>query len=107
MNNYVNVDILKANIAYNYQIYTFDYETAVLEAFDDTPIEDVELIRHGHWIRMAAPTWEGHHWCCSECGGHIITKYPDYPEDKYCKHCGAKMDEEAEDVEKAEKANNS
>lgn len=60
---------------------------------DYQPLVDAELVVHARWVKMGAPTWEGYHWCCSKCGGHITTRYPDYPEDKRCRYCGAKMDE--------------
>lgn len=69
-------------------------QSNVRHAILNQPAEDAEIVKHGHWVSMKAPTWEGHHWYCSCCEGHIVTRYPEYPEDKWCKNCGAKMDEE-------------
>lgn len=57
-------------------------------------IEKLKVVEHGHWIpqyvssRGLADIFE-----CSVCNGHTFTshKYPNCP-DKYCRHCGAKME---------------
>lgn len=48
---------------------------------------DLKPVRHGHWIyNKALPD------TCSVCGFHCGSHDYDY-EDRYCSHCGAKMDE--------------
>lgn len=63
----------------------------MLREFYFAPTEDVEPVRHGHWIREYIEL-DG---CfkCSECGIRVIGK------PNYCPDCGAKMDEEEKDHE--------
>lgn len=57
-------------------------------------IEKLKVVEHGHWIpqyvssRGLADIFE-----CSVCNVHTCTshKYTNCP-DKYCRHCGAKME---------------
>lgn len=62
---------------------------------------DNEPVAHGKWIHCAG---KSNLWYCSECGGRImysqtcrtyqINKPPVSEANKFCKHCGAKMDGE-------------
>ncbi len=67
----------------------------VLDLVEEIPTEDVEPVRHGHWVdknpfyKDFAPA----RYVCSECGRAVEhfqckTVTEQYP---YC-HCGAKMD---------------
>ena len=50
--------------------------------------------KYGKWIHIG-----GDEWVCSECGEVITTEGSwDKPKDKYCKECGAKL-QESEDKE--------
>ena len=60
-----------------------DLIQAVENHLKSVPSADVVEVRHGHWINDIG--YAG--WTCSECGDHEGNKT-----DKYCPHCGAKMD---------------
>lgn len=70
------------------------YEFAVKKA-EEMESEDVEIVKHGHWIaHFGLTTW----YECSECH-ECISEEPhyNYSEDimnfpKYCEHCGARME---------------
>ena len=55
---------------------------------------DVAPVRHGRWIQCKYADKSAK---CSECGGYYtrFTVNERYP--KYCPHCGAKMDGNADD----------
>lgn len=57
----------------------------LVDIMAEVPSEDVAPVRHGHWIAMGD--------CgvtrCSCCGW----SFEECIEDKYCRGCGAKMDE--------------
>lgn len=69
----------------------------IIDAFDDLPTIEANLVRHGKWIDRTA-------WCggigrceyeCSNCGYRVMHK-PNSRGDgkggKFCDNCGAKMD---------------
>ena len=57
--------------------------------------ETVEPLKHGHWIYKKRGNAQ-----CSCCGRYIRDVYDDDNEDRYCRHCGAKMDEKEEAKQK-------
>ena len=57
--------------------------------------ETVEPLKHGHWIYKKRGNAQ-----CSCCGQYIRDVYDDDNEDRYCRHCGAKMDEKEEAKQK-------
>ena len=57
--------------------------------------ETVEPPKHGHWIYKKRGNAQ-----CSCCGRYIRDVYDDDNEDRYCRHCGAKMDEKEEPKQK-------
>ncbi len=64
------------------------------EAIRDAPIIDAVPVRHGKWVHLG-----GDEWCCSACGEIECTEGSwEHPlKDrgwKYCRTCGARMDEE-------------
>lgn len=64
----------------------------IASVIDNIPTIDAEPVVHGHWKNrkyrgIASSEWFNE-WNCSKCGGSGCIR------DKYCKHCGAKMDEE-------------
>ena len=64
--------------------------SAVKQAIARTPTEDVEEIRHGHWIDRRIPNDTGTLvFVCSVCGCK-----PEWNRRNYCPNCGAKMDME-------------
>ena len=63
------------------------------------PAEDVAPVRHAHWIKDEY--WSegygmgevyGYYYKCSDCGETVQGDYKECT-DKYCRNCGAKMDE--------------
>lgn len=65
----------------------YDDRQRIRERLNDMPTVDVVEQKHGHWI------WDNDEevWKCSVCalGDDFLTN-------KYCKNCGAKMDEAME-----------
>lgn len=64
---------------------------------DGDPVE-IELVVHAHWVSEEGVSGgDGRYmWAistCSRCGGMVRHAYANC-NDKYCKHCGAHMDEE-------------
>lgn len=59
------------------------------------PMDDVQKIRHGHWIPVNPDVYGAEYFECSVCGMYsrdgLFRKELDY---EYCPNCGAKMDEE-------------
>lgn len=66
---------------------------------DGDPVE-IELVVHAHWIPVEGGGFRDMVLTiseCSNCGGYVSHHGYACP-DKYCKHCGAHMDEEVADV---------
>ena len=57
----------------------------------EMPTVDAALVQHGKWIPRVdtdAPMHE-----CSVCGARVVKGFYEYDNpNKYCYHCGAKMD---------------
>lgn len=51
------------------------------------PTLNVAPIVYGKWLHMKDGNAN-----CSVCGRHVIGVYDDDSADRYCRHCGAKMD---------------
>lgn len=69
--------------------YTCDVVCCVI---DEAPSVDAEPVRHGRWIyHNAIPA------TCSVCG-FSCGMYDDDSSDRYCSHCGAKMNEGADNA---------
>ena len=66
------------------------YPDDIISCIEDTPLVDATEVKYGEWV-YDSNTGEPR---CSECGEDalegVITPY--------CPHCGAKMDEEGENV---------
>jgi len=97
MSRYIDADFLKSvlrkkakqemNMTTMPYSWSFAYE-CFAESIDSIPTADVEPVRHGHWksITNAGTIWIVE---CSECG---VRAFVTAELDKYCPHCGAKMD---------------
>lgn len=48
-----------------------------------------DAVKHGHWILRGNGNAD-----CSCCGYRFYGVYDDDNADRYCRHCGAKMDED-------------
>ena len=73
---------------------------AFANEIDMIPPADVAPVRHAHWIKEEY--WSegvdmgevyGYYYRCSNCGDSVQGGYREC-DDKYCRNCGAKMDEE-------------
>jgi len=53
----------------------------------EIPTVDAAPVKHGRWINMKNGNAN-----CSVCGQYVVGVYDDDNADKYCRHCGAKMD---------------
>ena len=68
---------------------------AVKQAIARTPTEDVEEIRHGHWIEKDLDNFRKVECQCSICGWSGVDNYDSYVDIhdfEFCPYCGAKMD---------------
>ena len=59
----------------------------VYNAMQDVPSEDVQPVRHGHWIKHSPCQYE-----CNKCGKVVVAD--DANELNYCCNCGRIMDGE-------------
>lgn len=76
------------------------YIEDVKEWLDEQPTIEAVPVVHGQWVRSAG---KSHIWYCSVCGDKInykqnrrtynIPKVPVEQKNKFCRNCGAKMDE--------------
>lgn len=66
----------------------------ICTAIKALPSADVQPVRHGHWIipRFGADAK------CSVCGYYFNDAYDMENEDNYCRHCGALMDGDRNDI---------
>ena len=72
---------------------TYQIVKLCMDAFEkvveDCPDADAEPVRHGKAVKVFNDPSTGKMFTtCTECNGKIAAK------DKWCKHCGAKMDKE-------------
>lgn len=59
---------------------------AAMDITSNAPTIDAEPVKHGHWIHMKNGNAE-----CSVCGRRVVGVYDDDNADKFCRHCGARM----------------
>ena len=79
-----------------------DYYDALMDAedaIDDLPSADVAPVRHAMWIEYGENKDGTHNIRCSKCGAGLKSKghansYYTKRKYRYCRNCGAKMDEE-------------
>lgn len=75
-----------------------NYIEYALEDLADIPSADVAPVRHGRWIEYGENQDGTHNMRCSKCGaglkskGHANSYYTKHKY-RYCRNCGAKMDE--------------
>lgn len=101
----IDADALKKEML---ETYEYEYPTAS-GAFDEfairivpniisnAPTVDAEPVRHGHWVRIKYV--EGDWMRCSACEENIWTtgEFAGLGSlERFCPHCGAKMDEVSE-----------
>ena len=70
----------------------------IRKTINDIPAEDVEPVRHGHWIEKNTNKDGTHNIYCNKCGKYIKSKGHANSlrvrhELLYCPYCGTKMDE--------------
>ncbi len=58
----------------------------------------IDAVKHGRWKEVSDDMYAGGGaWICSSCHyGFSWKAYSLLPEEKYCPHCGARMDERKE-----------
>lgn len=93
------IDIIKSE-CYVFNPLNFDRSTMVNTALDMAIKALEQEPKTGHWIKTPkAVMGEGYMWYCDKCNFEV---YQDtskkYPSEKYCPHCGAKMEGESEDL---------
>ena len=68
-----------------------------IQIINSQPTIEAEPVRRGRWIRDGYDFQHGNDWIhCSECGKRGINVPADLT--NYCPNCGAKMEEEHEDI---------
>ena len=94
MPNYVDRDVLKSNIMYNYHVKNEPYELALYHAFEETPTINTEHTIYAHWVMQNKHEPYEREYTCSRCGNRVKVMSEDIVEEiyPYCV-CGAKMDE--------------
>lgn len=75
---------------------TVEPETLATGRLKDCPMQDVQPIKHAHWIDEELEL--GEDFClykCSNCGEEfqLMDGTPNDNDYGYCPHCGAKMDD--------------
>lgn len=95
----IDADYLKTKV---HRVY--GYPGRVLESdIDGAPTLDVMPVVHAHWIPECPNKCNGKAYkhTCSECGKSVYDERQvsvDEMEYYFCPHCGAKMDEEQEEI---------
>ncbi len=87
----VDAEVLKENLMKNIGL------TNGMEiAFRETPTIDAEPVKHGKWITEEKDCIYGKkiRLKCSECGDTFDVSETAYPYERFCRYCGARMDEE-------------
>ena len=72
---------------YDHEFASYIDKGEVSTVINDEPTVDAVPVRHGKWITKS--TGGEFFDCCSECG-YVEWDAPN----KYCPHCGSRMDEE-------------
>ena len=74
-----------------------EIDVVTVENIKSVPAADVEVVRHGEWIKKHLFSMNYDDWfeyTCSECNEHY-RDYEKFPKN-YCPHCGARMDGKGE-----------
>lgn len=87
MSRYIDADEMRKDWLENGENeYVYD-TNAVLDSIDNQPTADVAEVVHAEAVKFYNDVYTGKLiTTCSYCDGKIS------PKDKWCKHCGAKMD---------------
>ena len=70
---------------------TYNDYSMVFDTIDNFPTADVAPVRHGQWVKEKKDVLI--HWHCSACRECYFLEEPNA---KYCPHCGARMDGDAD-----------
>ena len=85
-------DFCKGLISDDRQFDPVDDAILLCQMIDFAPAADVVEVKHGYWGKSfdnGAPMHE-----CSVCGARVVKGVYEYENpNKYCYHCGAKMDQ--------------
>lgn len=103
MNKYVSTNKLKAKIISGEPVlFSEATQHEIFFLLESEPSEDVEPVVHAHWIRTAIDYGNIGYIRCSNCGADFslpVHKMQGFYQ-RYCGTCGAKMDEEKNEVTK-------
>ena len=66
--------------------------SAVLDIAEGMPVEEVAVVRHGHWVDLRDEENETRAGYCSACGWESHVYEDDVIGMPYCPNCGARMD---------------
>lgn len=89
MDKYVSANKLKAKIISGEPVlFSEATQHEIFFLLESEPSEDVEPVRHAHWIRTYLAQTGSYE--CSNCGRFSMG------DTNYCGGCGARMDEETE-----------
>ena len=94
MSRYIDADEFEDEL-YEHEFSNWCDKDEVSELIDNMPSADIELVKHGRWIKSKAGGV-----LCSECcsyapyieKGSFTTKRIEQEKSAYCPNCGAKMD---------------
>lgn len=76
---------------------TIQHQENIIKKYNEITVQQANFIigTRAEWRHIS-----GDEWHCSKCDSTIYTEGSwEKPEEKYCPHCGAKMNEEREDKE--------
>jgi hypothetical protein len=75
-----------------YALDEYEYNGLTIRQWADKITSgEYQPVRHGRWIKLYPYQYK-----CSSCGARVWIKFYPLEEYKFCWHCGAKMDGDAE-----------
>lgn len=100
MDKYVSVNKIKAKVISGEPVlFSEATQHEIFFLLELEPSEDVEPVTHAHWV-PCEDEYEDE-YKCSACGGtQFFAMTPQNEGWEYCPECGAKMDEEKNEVTK-------
>lgn len=73
----------------------YEYVDVIAYDVDGAPTVDAEPVRHGKWIHTGRLNiYGGTELECDQCHDKVMVQHPE--DERFCRHCGAKMDGERE-----------
>ena len=93
---YIDADFLKQKISREWDMQELYLPVHFFDVVDDLPAADVQEVKHGHWISEHIG-YGVTRYKCSVCGGRFGI-IEDFPPNKFCPNCGARMDGKDGDI---------